>query len=624
MSKETIKLFVKPEAEINRKFSVELHVREDLGRGKILFNRHGEQPSKIVDMESNTILMIKEEKLIRYYAETTFEELGNYYFFFLFEKDGVKKAIKIDRNNNKPSIMKPETESPYWRVLVTNQDMKIPEWAADRIAYHIFVDRFNKSERAGSGKEPKRNYRKWGEMPNWKPDEKGIFHNNDFFGGNIKGITEKMDYFKSLSVGILYLSPINESLYRYERYASTNHMEIDPDAGTFDDLKELHYVARKNDIYIILDIAFNHCSSDNPIFQDALKNPESKYRDWFFINEDGTYECWYGFTDMPVFNQFNPEFQNYVYGPRGVVAKFAPYVDGFRLDLAESLQPFFLEGIRKRTRQYGPYLILGEWWTQTPIEVLGKGIDCPTNYVLTDPILHYIKNGEAEYLEKQLMRVLDNYPQATIDTMFNSLDTHDMMRSITILSDKQTRERPKRIWAIDEPPTPWHVKKDGVDTFLTYEFRKYEFENDKLSEEAYLNSIRLLELAIVLQFMLPGNPCIYYGTEVGLYGYKDPFNRKCYPWGNEDKELLKFYQEISDFRKNCILKNSTFKIHQLDEEIFSFERKNEHNSVFVILNRTSKIKVVDIPEEIPERYKISGMTNKIYLLPYSSKIIRTN
>ena len=92
----------------------------------------------------------------------------------------------------------------------------------------------------------------------------------------------------------------------------------------------------------------------------------------------------------------------------------------------------------------------------------------------------------------------------------------------------------------------------------------------------------------------------------------------------ENKKLLKFYQEISDFRKNCILKNSTFKIHQLDEEIFSFERKNEHNSVFVILNRTSKIKVVDIPEEIPERYKISGMTNKIYLLPYSSKIIRTN
>ena len=95
MSKETIKLFVKPEAEINRKFSVELHVREDLGRGKILFNRHGEQPSKIVDMESNTILMIKEEKLIRYYAETTFEELGNYYFFFLFEKDGVKKLLRL-------------------------------------------------------------------------------------------------------------------------------------------------------------------------------------------------------------------------------------------------------------------------------------------------------------------------------------------------------------------------------------------------------------------------------------------------------------------------------------------------------------------------------------------------
>ena len=224
MRKETIKVFVKPEAEVNRNFSVELHVREDLGKGKILFNRYGEEPSKIVDMESSTILMMKEEKLIKYYAEVTFEELGNYYFFFLFEKDGEKKAIKIDRNTNKPSIMETETESPYWRVLVTNQDMKVPEWATDRIAYQIFVDRFNKSDTAESEKEPERNYRKWGEMPNWEPDDKGVFHNNDFFGGNIKGITEKIDYFKSLSVGILYLSPINESLYRYERYASTNHI----------------------------------------------------------------------------------------------------------------------------------------------------------------------------------------------------------------------------------------------------------------------------------------------------------------------------------------------------------------------------------------------------------------
>lgn len=92
MRKETIKVFVKPEAEVNRNFSVELHVREDLGKGKILFNRYGEEPSKIVDMESSTILMMKEEKLIKYYAEVTFEELGNYYFFFLFEKDGRKKS----------------------------------------------------------------------------------------------------------------------------------------------------------------------------------------------------------------------------------------------------------------------------------------------------------------------------------------------------------------------------------------------------------------------------------------------------------------------------------------------------------------------------------------------------
>lgn len=619
MKEETIKVFVKPETEIYRNFEVTLISKQDLGKGTVLFNRYGERPTKIIDMTSKNIFITKEEdnKRIKYHAKVNFEKLGNYYFFFLFEKDGVKKAIKINRKTGNPVILQPEEESPYWKVFVRQQDFQIPDWATDKIAYQIIVDRFYKAEEYGSGKELRRNYRKWGEMPNWKKNVDGEFHNNDFFGGNIKGITEKLDYFKSLSVGILYISPINESLYRYERYASTNHMKIDPDAGTFEDLEELHNVARKNDIHIILDIAFNHCSCDNPIFQDAIKNPNSKYRNWFFINEDGSYEYWYGFKDMPIFNQHNPDFQNYIYGENGVIAKFAKYVDGFRLDLAESLQPFFLEGIRKRANEYERHLILGEWWGQVPVEILGKGIDCPTNYLWTDSILHYIKNGDWKYLIEQVKNVTENYPQKTIDTMFNSLDTHDIMRAITILSSQTTRNRPMRIWDIDQPPTQWHVTENGRKVFKTEEFRKYEFENDKLNEEEYLNAIKLLQLAIVLQYFLPGIPCIYYGTEVGVYGFKDPFNRKCYPWEKEDKMVLKYYQKIGNVRSECILKNSKFIVCQADEEVFSFMRKNKSTTAFIAVNRSSKIKVLDIPKEI----KTSNSDEKRYLLPFRSTII---
>ncbi|MEI3356389.1 MAG: alpha-amylase family glycosyl hydrolase [Clostridia bacterium] len=102
-----------------------------------------------------------------------------------------------------------------------------------------------------------------------------------------------------------------------------------PDAGTFENLKELHEKANANGIKIIIDVAFNHCNSDNRIFQEAIRNPSSKYRNWFFIDNNGNYQYWYNeFKDMPVFNQRNYEFQQYVYGENGVIAKYAPYVDG--------------------------------------------------------------------------------------------------------------------------------------------------------------------------------------------------------------------------------------------------------------------------------------------------------
>ena len=363
----------------------------------------------------------------------------------------------------------------------------------------------------------------------------------------------------------MYLSPINESLYRYERYASTNHMEIDQDAGTFFQLDRLHKKANELGMHIILDIAFNHCSSDNPIFQEALNNPNSKYRDWFFF-ENGSYRCWYGiFTDMPIFNQDSKGYQEYVYGENGVVAKFAPYVDGFRLDLASELGLHVLEGIRNRANQYGSHLILGEYWHKVPIDVLGRGIDCPTNYPFTDAILKFIAYGRGEEFATRIYNILEIYPQKTIDTMFNSLDTHDMVRALTILSMKLVRDNPDRIWEIDKEGSPWHVG----DRFLTDEFRKFEFDNDKLEGEDYENAKRRLKLAVILKYFLPGIPCIFYGTEVGIHGYKDPFNRKCFNWDEStwDKDLLKFYQEIGKFRKLYYGGESQFDILYADQAL---------------------------------------------------------
>ena len=623
-----VKVFINSEVAINDDFHIYvefLNTNKKIEKLEILFNRYGENPSIIKQMKK-----IKEENNnLEYCTDVQFEKLGNYFFFFMFEIDGKKYAIKLSRKTDEPIILNPEEESPYWRVLVTQENFEIPEWATDKIAYQIFVDRFYKGYKADAKKIEGRNYRIWGEIPNWQKNEKGEFHNNDFFGGNLKGIEEKLDYLQSLSVGIVYISPINESLYRYERYASTNHEEIDPDAGTFKDLQLLHEKANERGMHIILDIAFNHCNYDNLIFQEALKNPNSKYRNWFYFDENGNYRYWYGiFKDMPIFNQYNPEYQDYVYGENGIVAKFAPYVDGFRLDLAENLEPFFLEGIKKRANKDKKRLILGEFWEKVPISILGKGIDCPTNYLFTNAILKFVANGENKYLEWQIKDILESYPQNT-DTMFNSLDTHDIMRALTILSKKYIRYGYDRIWEIDKDPSLWHIDTCEGRVFLTEEFRRFEFENDKLSAKEYEEAKNRLRVAVILQYFLPGIPCIYYGTEVGMCGFKDPFNRKCFPWGEEDLELLEFYRNIGKFRSCCKGTKSTFKVLYSDEEIFAFERKNAANSIFVVVNRGEKSRKIQIPEYYIDdgqktksrNFILNADIDKKILLPYGGIVI---
>ena len=199
---------------------------------------------------------------------------------------------------------------------------------------------------------------------------------------------------------------------------------------------------------------------------------------------------------MPIFNQNNPDFQQYAYGDNGVIDTFASYVDGFRLDLAESLQPFFLEGIKKRANHYGKHLIIGEYWHLAPQEVLKRGIDGVTNYPLTEGILRFVADQDDKCLVDTLNVLEKYYPQSARDISLTSLSTHDIIRVITILSGKMRREKPDRIWEIDKDGSRWHVIRNGRREFLVDDFRQFQFENDKLSLEEYAKAIPKLKLAM--------------------------------------------------------------------------------------------------------------------------------
>lgn len=597
------------EIEITEELQINLKIPKNLGSiqvVKVYFNRQNEDPCIIKEMSKTK----EENNFIEYEVMVSFlpfHRYENYFFFFSFVSNGREFYIKLNRDTMEPFIT--TGESPYWRILVIQSNFTVPYWSKNAVFYQVFLDRFFNSQNKKPTIIDGRNYRNWGEMPNWQKNNNGQFHNNDFFDGNIKGIEEKLNYLKDLGVDVIYISPINYSTYRYERYAVTDHMQIDPDAGDFADLDSLHKKANKMGMHIVLDIAFNHCNSDNPIFKNALNNPYSKYRNWFYIYENGTYEYWYGiFKDMPIFNQSCYEYQQYVYGENGVIDKYANYVDGFRLDLAEELQPFFLKGIRDRARTNGKLLlILGECWNKVPCQILGNGLDCITNYPYANAVLKYIAFGEAVYLKWQVFDIIESYPQNTLDTMLNALDTHDTMRALTILSMKRVRNGLNNIWDIDKDPSEWHIQTEHGRDFLTEEFRKFEFQNDKLSNEEYAFAVKKLKIAFMLLGTLPGNLCVFYGTEKGLHGFKDPFNRKCMDWENGDKNLEEFFRNYLHFWKTFKGSKIDIKFLYLDSEFVMIEVKNSYNSMLTVLNR----KEYDIKIEIPKKY-IEATNKRIF------------
>ena len=596
------------EAEVGTEFKLSVTIPKDIQvtQLKVLFNMEGENPSVVKEMvldQSNN----RQINYNKYTAKVTLDRIGNYYYYFSF-KDGYgnNQAIKLSRENNKPIITM--GEAPYWRILVIQKDFKVPDFAKGTIYYQIFIDRFN---HGSNGKENQgikgRNYRKWGEFPNFKRNEKGKFHNNDFFCGNLKGIEEKLPYFKSLSVGVLYISPINFSLYRYDRYAATNHLMIDPDVGTFEDLARLHRKANAMGIHIVLDMALNHCSDDNPIFKEAISNPNSPYRDWFYIDNNGNYRYWYGeFVDMPVFNQASQGYRDYVYGENGVIAKFAPFVDGFRLDVAEELWPDVLEGIRNRANENKAHVIIAEYWNRAQTSYLGKCFDGTTNYLYTNAMYKWLMDGEYHYFAQQINDLLENYPHEAVCTMINSLDTHDIVRALTIISGKWMRHGLDRRWDIDKYPSPWHKIVNGLIQFFTDQFRQDEFIFDRLTPKEYRRAKKLLEILLVIDYTLPGNPCILYGTDVGLHGYKDPFNRKCFPWDRIDKDLLHVHKRLGAMRRHNrkSLMDANYKLIRCDD-VLCYER----NNLLVVANRYK-------PQEIniPKKFQCSEIiytTNKM-------------
>ncbi len=506
-----------------------------------------------------------------------------------------------------------------WQLTVYEKDFKTPDWLVGGIIYQIFPDRFNFSGVEKFGIPQERIIREnWGDTPYWKPNSKGEITNSDYFKGDLKGIEQKLQYLKELGVTCIYLNPIFEA-HSNHRYDTADYSKIDPLLGKHEDYVSLCKSAKKMGIKIILDGVFNHTGSDSIYFnrerryecKGAHNSQKSQYYSWYnFSNWNESYDCWWGFKTLPNINENNNDYQEFISGEKGIIRKWLKDgASGWRLDVVDELQDNTLYNIYKAAKEEDPdAIVLGEVWEdasnkmaygQTRKYLLGGQMDSVMNYPFREAIIGFLSNEYTSLCMEMIENVVENYPPQVLRLLMNHIGTHDTERVITLLAGDPLNGR-DRAWQ----------------------------HSRELSPLQWGKGIVKMKLASLLQFTLPGVPSIYYGDEVGTQGYKDPFNRGCYPWGKENYELLNWYKELAALRKeNEVFKEGKLRNIFSVENVMCFERygktENGDESIIIAVNRSENFEVVPIKQD--GRKCIIGKdfeNDELILPPYGYSVLK--
>lgn len=485
------------------------------------------------------------------------------------------------------------TVGTEWQQTVYDADYETPDGLTGGVIYQIFPDRFFPSGKDKENVPDDRFLRTdWGGEPEYRQlkGEKCSL-GNDYFGGDIKGITEKLGYISSLGVTVIYLNPIFEA-HSNHRYNTADYMKIDPLLGTEDDFKELCLEAEKYGIRIILDGVFSHTGDDSIYFDrygryesgGAFGDRYSRYAGWYkFYRWPDGYSAWWGVPSLPETKEENPDFSEYITGENGVLKKWLRLgAGGYRLDVADELPDVFLDKLRASVKsENADAVIIGEVWEDATNKIsygerrrylLGKQLDSVMNYPFKDAIIGFVRGKNAEDLAETVLSVCENYPKKSLDILMNHIGTHDTERILTALGGEPT---------------------DGRD-------RAWQSGRKMNEGERYIAEKRLY-VAALLQYTLPGIPSVFYGDEAGVEGYGDPFCRSCYPWGNENGYLLEYYKKLGKLRKICpALKTGKFVLQYASLGSFAFLRESDEETLFVAVNRWYD--GVTVP--FPDGYKV--------------------
>lgn len=555
-------------------------------------------------------LVYKEDNGEEQYADMSYEfsVLGNciyekklkmpehsvlvWYYFEISTDAGVVYYGNNTENLGEIGEMSFRNPPHAFQITVYNEDYKTPDWFKEGIAYQIFPDRFFNGNEDGSflGNRDDIIKRKWGDMPFYKAEQfGGEYKSNDFFGGNLKGIIKKLPYLEDLGITVIYLNPIFKAASNH-KYDTGSYEEIDPMFGDEETFSELCREAKKRGIRIILDGVFNHTGDDSQYFNKyghydsvgAFQSQDSPYYSWFrFMEFPNVYESWWGMTTLPQVEEHSEALREYLLsGKDAIVKKWIRLgASGWRLDVVDELPDFFVKELRAGVKEVDPdAVIIGEVWEDASNKTAygerreyfyGDELDSVMNYPLRNALIDFVLcRIDAYEFNRRIMSLKENYPAPAFYSLLNIISSHDVERIVTLMGGVPTRHEVDREYQA-------HFKLDGYTLSIARQRTK---------------------LVIGMIMTMPGVPCLFYGDELGIQGYGDPFCRACFPWDKMDEvdpnsEMRNWVKQLTELRKSTkALSIGKFNYVYRIDHTYAYIRRYKDEKYIVLVNCDSSTK----------------------------------
>lgn len=548
---------------------------------------------------------------------------GLFYYGFDFQSRDGKMYVKQSAYDGLPELRYEETADGAFALTVYERKYPAPEPWYGGIIYHAFVDRF-----ASSGRTQPKPYAKiadwYGGITEYPEYPGAPLANETFFGGDLYGIRDKLDYIASLGVTCIYLSPVFEA-HSNHKYDTGDFERVDSMFGGKRALNALIRAAEKRGITVILDGVFNHTGSDSKYFNregsykniGAYQSENSKYHHWFsFSSYPDDYESWWGIKILPRVNSRDRSYIDYISGDGGIIDTYTSAgVSGWRLDVVDELSDEFVDALAARVHESAEKrsgivpLVIGEVWEDASCKIAygqrrryftGAQLDSVMNYPVRSALLEFLHHGDSNSLTLALATVWEHYPREIVHALMNLMGTHDTERVITVLAG--------------DP-------RDG--------YSNAELAVKRMTPGQYARGVALVRLGYMINATIPGIPSIYYGDEAGVEGYSDPFNRLPYPWGRENRALIDFYRRMGELRrKHDVYKTGELYLCRLGiDGFFMFGRGNGEETLYTAVNRGDGVVVLDFTEDavvLITSGDITATDSGIIVPPMSGAVIKTN